>query len=175
VRATKTSSVAVLPLLLLAATLAVAAPSSAQEAGSRASAQAAQAAQVGEPPPPPPPQYALEGDQLVIEGDTVIDCPSFVGGLDSAQIPSSDPAIRREQEFVRRYAELCRQYGFSSAGTGGANPRVTVDAAAARDGEDATAGGDERLPDTGGLRLPFVALAALLVGAGVAISGRRAS
>ena len=98
---------------------------------------------------PPPPQYALAADgTLTIDGDVVVDCPSFSRFTEQyGDAPPSDPYLQSELEEAQSALEDCQRAGFSpSGGTayGYQYPPENSMAADAEGAEGATeaAGGD---------------------------------
>lgn len=113
-----------------------AAPALAQTAEEAPNASGAMAQEIGGPPNPAVPEYQLQGDQLIIEGDVGVHCPSATRAFERHGNGSPRDAPDTSQwKFVVEYANLCYQYGFPTPGRG--------------DGDDASAA-EAVLPETGG-------------------------
>jgi hypothetical protein len=148
---------------LLAAALALAAwpaPAVAQEGGANASASAS-AAQVypaGGEPPPGSPDYAFDGGEVVVSGDSVVSCRDFVDTFDQGYDEYGD------QEQARRVLERCEQAG--SPDDMDIPPEVRAEIRA-----DRRLGG---LPETGGVPAVPLGIGLLIASAGLLVFARRA-
>lgn len=125
------------------------------------------------------PTYALEGDQLIVDGDQAFDCPSLIGAVEqygSGQ-PSGASVAAPQSEQVTRYARLCYQYGFSPSGgetpDAAAGSRTTAVPQSAPEVEPAQGSAEQVLPATGGVTLLVVALLAGVLALGVVGSAVR--
>ena len=106
---------------------------------------------------PLPPAYVLESDgTVIIEGDVVTDCSSFVAGgfLQNVQ--------ERLQNDAHAVADECRQLGYPSGDLTTGNSDVILSLGTI--GPPATADTGGSLPNTGGLPLAFAVLVGTLAG-----------
>lgn len=152
------------PVAALAVMLIAAAPALAQTAGGPSAGS---------------PTYALQGDQLIVDGDQAFDCPSLTSAVEqygSGQA-SGDSVATPQSEQVARYAQLCYQYGFSASV--GETPSVAAESQptaalqSAPEAESAPAQGPtaapaqgpsvQALPATGG-GVPLLLVVALVAG-----------
>lgn len=122
---------AILVAALLAMMLATAAPALAQEDEGQSGSGGATGYPAGGTPPPPPQDYAFNEDgMVVVDGDQVLDCRTFVGAFDEGFDDYGD------QAQAERVLERCKGVSVSS--------------------EPPQDSGAETLPETGGVpALPF--------------------
>lgn len=124
---------------------------------------------------PAPPEYQVQEDgTLVIGGDVLVRCAEV--GLGDPYLGADDPEVRAQIErSLRESARACETAGFSTAldaASGGASATPSASASADADGPtgspaSATPQADTSryeattLPDTGGLELSLLPLAAV--------------
>lgn len=110
---------------------------------------------------PPPPEYQVEGDgTLVIGGDVLVPCSQV--GLGDPYLGRDDPEVRAQiEQSLQESARACEAAGFETAVDVSSGSASASGSAAASGTASSGASADaETLPETGGLTLSALLLAA---------------